>query len=378
MAKARPTFSIVVPTYNRANLVRQAVDSVLNQDFDGVEVIVSNNHSTDDTAEVLTQYRDDERVTVVSPPEHGPLPVHWEWARTNANGLHINLLSDDDALACGSLVRIAEVVAEFSDTTVVGRLGEYYGSDFPGDRANSLTYWHCKGGATLYAAHTFLKDLYKFWPRFDTHPTGWFFPRSVVNTVAARCGSFFKTNGAEYHAIPAALAVDPKLVHLDEHTGVVGRMPDSIGTKLVFTNPGQEAIDEYVADTEQIVRRSPIDVACFGNLISEGIWAAKASFPDELDRYPKDIASYLTYVGREFERRRKIGVSYGCHEHQLALLLRAHGVDIHARDKFAQRVRSRLSKPVVPRTATVQGAAAGFHDVLGAVHYLRNAKAVRS
>lgn len=367
---ARPLFTIIVPTYNRSNLVCGAIESVLAQDLDGVEVIVSDNHSSDDTQSVLEPYRTDSRVTIVSPPEHGPLPQHWEWARTKAHGQYINLLSDDDALVPGALPRIAEVLREYPNTTLVGRLGEYFGSQFPDQRANTLNHWVCPGGATLYDSHVFLKGLFQFWPRLDTHPTGWFFPQSVVQIVARRCGTFFKTNGAEYHAIPAALAVDPKLVHLDEHTGIVGRMPDSIGTKIVLTNPGQGAIDEYVADTEQVPRLSPIDVACFGNLISEGIWSAKLDFPEELARYPKDIDSYLLYVGREFERRRAMGVRYGIHEQQLALLVKAHGVDLHAPDRLAARVRSRFVKPAIPKTVTVNGARVGFENVLGAVRYL--------
>ena len=365
-----PKFSIVIPTYNRATLVPLAVESVLSQDFDGVEVVVSDNHSTDETKAVLDQYVDDDRVRVISPPEHGPLPVHWEWARSNAKGTYINLLSDDDALVPGSLARISAVADEYPNTTIVGRLGEYFGPDFPDDRANRLNLWNCGGGATLYPAHFFLKDLYKFKARFDTHPTGWFFPRLIAEITAARCGSFFKTNGAEYHAIPAALAVDPKLVHIDEHIGVVGRTPESIGTKIVFTNPGQDAIDEYVADTENRLRLSPVDVACFGNLISEGLWAAKQSFPMELQRYPKSIESYVTYVGREFEQRRKLGVRFGWHERQLELLIQAYKVDIHAPDKLTGRIASRLTKPFVPKTRQVVGSEVGFVDVLGAVRYL--------
>ena len=54
---AEARVSVVVPTYNRAGLLREAVMSALGQSCADVEVIVSDNGSTDATADVtvLTQ-----------------------------------------------------------------------------------------------------------------------------------------------------------------------------------------------------------------------------------------------------------------------------------------------------------------------------------
>ena len=53
----RPLFSIVIPTYNRSDLVQGAVRSVLGQTFDDFEVVVSDNCSQDDTREVIEGFR---------------------------------------------------------------------------------------------------------------------------------------------------------------------------------------------------------------------------------------------------------------------------------------------------------------------------------
>ncbi len=367
------TFTVVIPTYNRSSLVGLAVESILRQDSDHVQIVVSDNHSTDATPDVLHAINDP-RVQIVKPPEHVPLPQHWEWARQFAKNDMLVLLSDDDALVPGSLKRLGEVADEYPMTTIVGRLGEYFSDEFPSDQRNMMFLWGVKGGAKLYPAHGYLKQLFDFVPPFDTHPTGWFYPRAVIDLVAARCGSFFKTNGAEYHSIPAALAVDPKFVHLDEHTGVVGRMPESIGTKIVFTNPGPEALAEYVADMEQRVPLSPISVSCFGNLMSEGLWHAKESFPLELSQYPKNIPAYLKYVGREFERRTKMGAGFGFAEAQLKQLIEAHDVSwlppSHPVSRGMQMVKTR----VAPSRYPVWGDKVGFKDILTASDHAVDAR----
>ncbi len=51
-----PTVSVVIPSYNRACLLKEAIDSVLAQDFVDFEIIVVDDGSTDDTPEILDSY----------------------------------------------------------------------------------------------------------------------------------------------------------------------------------------------------------------------------------------------------------------------------------------------------------------------------------
>lgn len=64
-AKSRkPAVSVIIPTYNRGWVLREAVDSVLAQDFDDFELIVVDDGSTDNTREILEAY--DDAVIVLS------------------------------------------------------------------------------------------------------------------------------------------------------------------------------------------------------------------------------------------------------------------------------------------------------------------------
>src|ERR1700755_22858 len=125
-----PLFSIVIPTYNRSELVQGAVRSVLAQTFADFEVVVSDNCSQDDTRDVIERFADP-RVRYVRTPSHGVIAESWEFARTQARGTLVMMLSDDDALVHDALARFAEVyrqgaeflfcnLAEYRDRTVVG------------------------------------------------------------------------------------------------------------------------------------------------------------------------------------------------------------------------------------------------------------------
>lgn len=54
----QPGVTVVIPTFNRAQLVGEAIDSVTSQDFEPLEVIVVDDGSTDDTPRVIAKSRE--------------------------------------------------------------------------------------------------------------------------------------------------------------------------------------------------------------------------------------------------------------------------------------------------------------------------------
>lgn len=66
-----PMISVIIPVYNQAQFVRQAIDSALAQTEEPVELIVVNDGSTDDTASELAQYESDPRVRFITQDNRG-------------------------------------------------------------------------------------------------------------------------------------------------------------------------------------------------------------------------------------------------------------------------------------------------------------------
>jgi glycosyltransferase involved in cell wall biosynthesis len=97
-------FSILIPTYNRANLLRRTIDSVLSQEFDNFEIIVNDNASVDSTKEVIKSY-DDNRIRYHCNQRNLGYPGNLEEARKKAVGDIIYLLGDDDILSKNALMK---------------------------------------------------------------------------------------------------------------------------------------------------------------------------------------------------------------------------------------------------------------------------------
>lgn len=62
--------TIYMPVYNGSNYIECAIKSILSQSYGKFILIISDNHSTDNTVEIVNKYLGDERVKLVSRPEN--------------------------------------------------------------------------------------------------------------------------------------------------------------------------------------------------------------------------------------------------------------------------------------------------------------------
>lgn len=104
-----PKISICMPTFNYGRYIRAAVESVRAQGVEGVEVLVLDGGSTDDTPQVAERLAAEwPAVRYVRQASRGGIDADMARAIELTSGEYCWLLSADDALAQGSLRRIVE------------------------------------------------------------------------------------------------------------------------------------------------------------------------------------------------------------------------------------------------------------------------------
>ncbi|MDX9787120.1 MAG: glycosyltransferase [Desulfobacterales bacterium] len=100
--KGNMTVSVIIPTYNRAWAIKAAIDSVLSQDYDGHELIVVDDGSTDETNSTLAEYVP--RITVIRQANRGVSAAR-NRGILEATGELIAFLDSDDRWLPGKLSR---------------------------------------------------------------------------------------------------------------------------------------------------------------------------------------------------------------------------------------------------------------------------------
>jgi len=87
--------SIVIPTFNRGNCIGRAIQSVLNQTYINWEAIIIDNHSEDNTEDIVRQFQDS-RIKSYKIHNNGVIAASRNLAIRNANGEFIAFLDSDD------------------------------------------------------------------------------------------------------------------------------------------------------------------------------------------------------------------------------------------------------------------------------------------
>ncbi len=99
MSQLPPLVSIGIPTYNRASWLRRSIESALNQDFSDLELIISDNASTDNTQDVCEGCRArDARVKYVRQQSNKGATANFREVLERASGTFFMWLGDDDWL----------------------------------------------------------------------------------------------------------------------------------------------------------------------------------------------------------------------------------------------------------------------------------------
>lgn len=101
------TISIIIPTYNRSRLIGETINSVLNQTYQDFELIVVDDHSTDNTLEVVQEFMlSDHRIKFYKRPDNltkGGNSCR-DFGLSLAKGEYVKWLDSDDLLYPSALL----------------------------------------------------------------------------------------------------------------------------------------------------------------------------------------------------------------------------------------------------------------------------------
>ena len=93
-----PPVTIIIPSYNRAHFIEATITSALAQDYANLEILISDNCSTDNTDLVINKYLSDKRIKYFRNESNIGMTANFDLATKRANGKYITYLSSDDYL----------------------------------------------------------------------------------------------------------------------------------------------------------------------------------------------------------------------------------------------------------------------------------------
>lgn len=112
-----PKISVCIPTYNRPLVLCEAIDSVLTNGMDNVEVVVSDDAADPEIRKKIAAYKD-KRIRYYANKQHG-IRENWTNAVKHARAPYLMKLDDDDLLLPGFLQKACDFLDAHRDVSIV-------------------------------------------------------------------------------------------------------------------------------------------------------------------------------------------------------------------------------------------------------------------
>jgi len=283
-------FSIVIPTCQRHDTLKYAIKSVLNQTFQDFELVIMDNFSTPETAEVVFSFGDD-RIKYYRASERLSATDNWELGLSYAKGEYICLIGDDDGLMPDGLA-IGKQLAEYYQTSIIAWDAPYYrwGNVITPWLRNILDISLYQASPQIYNSHQYLSQVYDGTIKIDC-PYGprlyhGLVHRDIINKVKyVNDGKYFLTHCmvADIYASIVNSYFSDSYIFSYRPLSIKGFSEHSTGMSVLYPTYNSKASDEFKKDTaiEMIHPRLIPSKNVFISTASDFLYAKDAFFPDD-------------------------------------------------------------------------------------------------
>lgn len=117
---SHPRISVVMPTFNAAQYLREAVDSILSQTFTDFEFLIIDDNSTDETLDILNSYKDD-RIRIIHGPQKG-IAAALNCGIRESRGKYIARMDADDISLPNRFLMQFEFMETHNDIGICGSI----------------------------------------------------------------------------------------------------------------------------------------------------------------------------------------------------------------------------------------------------------------
>lgn len=242
-------FSVLLPTRNGGHFLKDCIGSILDEKYEDMELVVSDNANTDDTQEVIKSFSGDKRLKVVRLEKVVSVTENWTNAFNASSGDYFLMMGDDDCLLPGYFNRMEEVLKKYDnpDCVIYNAFTYVTPDSINGNKTSYYNKTHFKFGSDFNQEGfmepdqrlSIVRDMYRFRVRIPLN-----MQTTLVSRNAAMCikGGVFHPPFPDHYALNALLLDTEKWVYLPENMLVVGVSPKSFG-HFVYSNQQKKGLD---------------------------------------------------------------------------------------------------------------------------------------
>lgn len=215
-----PKITVIIPTRERCDVLESSLRTVTSQDYDNLEIIVSDNDSTDDTAGVVRR-ANDRRIRYLNTGKRLNMSHNWEFALSHVREGWVSFIGDDDGLLPESIKAVADIIETTEVEAIRSTCCTYHWPAIMSNEHGQLIV-PMGSGIEIRKAPLWLGKVMRGVAKYPQLPViydGGFISLSALNKVKSLAGAYFASCIPDLYSAVAIASVIDRYVFL--HTPMV-------------------------------------------------------------------------------------------------------------------------------------------------------------
>jgi glycosyltransferase involved in cell wall biosynthesis len=300
-------FTIIIPTRKRSDTLYYTLKTCVTQNYDDLEILVSDNFSQDKTREIVDSFKD-ERIRYINTGKSVSMSRNWEFALDHVNDGYFTFVGDDDGLLPEAVKNVRDIITLTGTSAVTWLKVEYCWPSHPFledylriPLLNTLAFTECK---------KVRNGILNLWSGYSRGPCFYnsFIHCGIAKRLKAKSGVFFGSVTPDVYSALATCSVLDNFYYSTRPFSINGASHHSNGTAGGMLNqpqpPAKTEIHRFMAELDLpqhpkfpiilgslnsalIEAFSQANLLCFGNKlpILDTLWIFKIS--KELSKKPR-------------------------------------------------------------------------------------------
>ena len=256
-------FSVLLPTRNGGPYLADCIKSILDQSYEDMELIISDNANTDETPEVITSFSADPRVKTLRTDKPVSVIENWNNTLYASSGDYVLMIGDDDYLLPGYFKKMEAIIEKYDQpegitcsgyrfiapNSLEGNPTSFYSDpyfDFDSDLKS-------EGLLKPGMAHSIVKDMFRFKVRVPLNTLPHLWSREAIDRVE---GDIFRPPYPDHYALNSLLLKAKSWVFVPDQLFIISLTPQSYG-HYVFSGNEQSEGNNYLGISTNFEGRLP-------------------------------------------------------------------------------------------------------------------------
>jgi len=278
----RLKFSVVIPTRERADTLYHTIRTCVSQDYDNLEIIVSDNASNDNTRDVVLSFKD-KRITYINTGKRISMSDNFEFALSHVKTEgYVIYIGDDDGLLPNAIHDINAVIVDTGAQVLRWDVPSFFWATLKMNKANQLHIPSLGSGITIRDSATTIQNVLSFKAPYQSLPLMYIYSAveyEVIRRIKSLSGRFYHSMTPDvYSGFAIAGAVD-SFINSKRSYAIGGASHHSIGASAMGGSRSSGVLQKYLNENNAPFHSSLVISTSLQEVIIENFLQARDYLP---------------------------------------------------------------------------------------------------